>query len=342
MYETGLIGVEAKTATDPARVLKVVKQEMHEMSAENAEMIALGTLRDGTDPRLWAGSSSLAKRLESGEITMGRVHEAVNYANECYVDVTPGAAERCVEDRTEEGYDDNNPADYGAPLGPQKPGGTPDVALARRLMHEPEKAGSIAEDVEATASQVQDGKFKPGGHTDEHANGQKTGCGSIDNERAKIELIQNPETAPAIESKVSAMLGLADRQLSKDSFARLRSGAKTLLGRAGKYFEDLSKVPETIKRFNPKGEPKVVGPHNQVAVIINLVEGETFHTNHYNQRDNAKLTIHNLDLWDIINNYDEDEQVALLAQTVATLMRITDGSALLYVRRSKQTLEQAA
>lgn len=303
--------------------LEAVKQARYEQSEAEGRIEDLGTLSGGEHQELWVGGTSLAKRLETGELTDEKVAEYKAEVARHFVPATKGAAKRCVEDRTMEGFDPQNAAHYGRPLGPQVQGGTPDEAVVYRLgKGAPEEGVTIVDDIK-TVIETEQSDYTPGAHTSGHG---PTGCGSVDGEAPKLELYADDEAASIIEATTGTILELDDKSLEAGFMAKLREQAGVLSADADKYFATLSQIPELVRGFNRNGVPNVVGSHKAIFVSLNFVRGTTFHPDDYNAATNDEAYCFNLDVWNIIDENDAETAAKLIAQAVSTLMILTDGS----------------
>lgn len=317
--------------------LETTRQARYEQSEAEGRMEDLGTLSGGEHQELWVGGTSLAKRLETGELTDASVAEYKAEVGRHFVPTTKGAAKRCVEDRTKEGYDHQDAAEYGRPLGPQVQGGTPDEAVVYRLgKGAPEDGVTILDDIKAVI-ETERSDYAPGAHTSGHG---PTGCGSVDGEAPKLELYADDETAGVIEATTGTILELDNKTLDEGFMAKLREQAGALSADADKYFATLSQIPELVRDFNRNGVPNVVGSHKAIFVSLNFVRGTTFHPDDYNVATNDEAYCFNLDVWNIIDENDPETAAKLIAQAVGTLMILTDGSLHLLGRFARD--EQAA
>lgn len=295
-----------------------------------ADIQIIGEVRGQTDPALWTGASSLRKRIDSGELSDDAVRAEIAYSETCFITIQTGARKRCVEDRTEAEFTDT--PEYAALLGPQLQGGTPDEAVAYRLTHEPGATTTLADDIRLVMSK-QASQYRPGAHRGSRQEAGKTDCGSVDNMDTKLDLIAAEPSASVVVAIVSALMALntTERAPAADAFERLQDAVRVLRNNDS-YFASKAQAQEIVEAENPNGVVDVIGEHKQIALIVNMVPGTTLHTSRFNQHNDATMTLHNLDLWNIFAEYAPDEQLALCAQAVATLMKITDGSLYLAVR----------
>ncbi|MFO0920484.1 MAG: hypothetical protein U0451_02320 [Candidatus Saccharimonadales bacterium] len=317
-------------------MLNVIKRERKEVSNDQAELIFLGELRGDTNPDHWTGSISLTKRLESGEISSEEVEEAKSRINDCYVSVTIGAPKRCGDGSTIEGYDDNDPEWYGRPLGVQQFGGTNSDAVGRRLKVGYQSGATRLKDVE-DAIENHRSEFSAGDHNDVHAEGDGTGCGQIDGEQRRFAIYGDDEkgkTLITIERDLYQKAGLA---FPEAAAGQLLPNGKSIHDNAGDYFIDgNASILDLIQSKNSYqfAVERLTRPHPEVFLVLNFVEGTTFHRDHFNAPTNAKIGAFGIDVWDIIKEHGEDA-FYVLADTVATGMDLTDGTLQVVARVSK-------
>lgn len=316
-------------------LLENIKLEMKEMSSERAELIYVGELRGNTPPEHWTGTISLAKRLESGEITEDELNEALGLINSCYVPVKLGAPKRCVDGRSVEGYDDKDPDSYGRGLGPQVQGGTEGDVIGSRLAKGYEPGATYNSDLKKYAKESKS-KFGVGGHIDNRAklDEGKTGCGQRDGEERRLP-VYNDDRYSTVISRLSDTYGAVDLEQPKGKAEELKANAAELDTHADEYFADKSEATKTVLRLNPNGLEKLVGVHNEAAIVVNFDEDWTLHRDHFAALTGNKIHCFGLDGWDIVNEHGEDAYF-VLADAVNTTMDLTDGTIKLFIRRPKQ------
>ncbi|MGH7241013.1 MAG: hypothetical protein ACREGB_01815 [Candidatus Saccharimonadales bacterium] len=329
-----------------AMVLEAIKQEAHEMAEQQAELMTIGVLRTGDNEHLWNNSDktiSVERRKQAGEVTDAELAEAKGRINGSYVAVTPGAAKRCIDGSTLQGYEDTNPENYSRGLGPQVQGGTADEALGMRLTE------GFGEDTDATlltdidrAADEHSGGFVPGDHTDDHNDGQldNTGCGAINGMKARLEMLGDDEAAALTESLANSILSLRDLKPTEGQFDSIRTHAAEVLARPNYLPAHVKDTLDKIRELNPNGVEKLVRPHNECFLILNFVEGTTFHRDYFNTATGAKIQAFNLDAWYVIQEYGQDGY-ALVLDAVLTYLNLTDGSQEV-LARLPQTKEDVA
>lgn len=307
--------------------LETTKQENKERSLEQGELVYVGTLSEILGTENFEGSVSLAERLEAGEITQTEVDQAVKLLAGAYVDSKPGACWRCVDGRCICGYDDNNPEHYNAPLGSQQQGASIDEAVANRLDKGYESGANLLTDTRELCQS--EGEYKPGSHDDDHS---PEGCGAVKGQEKKLEYYQDPAKFDAIKAGVFAIAELGGVQLPADAVDHLPENARILSENIEDYFGDKVKAVNAVTEYSPEGKVTLQNKHNECILAINFVKGTTLHTGHYNALTGEKIEAFGLDGWAL-------NSPTMIADALATVMNLTDGSIKVYVRKP---LERAA
>ncbi len=325
-----LVGLAPDRAIDS--LLDITKYELKEIAMQDGKLVYLGELSGDGPKEHWTGSISLENRLASGEITEPEIEtEALGSAlNSSFVPVAIGAPKRCVDGSTIEGYDDNDPEWYGRSLGPQIQGGTTGDASGIRLAKGYEAGATLLEDVRDVADNGSS-EFAPGDHTDDHASGDKTGCGQIDGHERRSEIYTDELRSKTVTDVVGFLYDKAGLNLPKDKLVTALASGKTLNEHASEYYSEAHGILEYLQTQNPNSVEKLVRPHAEVSLTLNFVTGTTFHRDHYNAQTDAKLQNFNLDVWNVIEEHGEDA-VFVLTDAVATLMDLTDGSLKVFAR----------
>lgn len=317
------MGTEA-VATDQFQGIK----EQFEAMSERTPIEWIGRLSDLVPAEQFHGSVSIAKRLESGEVTQDAVERAKEYTVQCYVPVTEGAGIRCVEDRNELGYDDTNPASYE--FGPQIQGATVDIAIAKRLTKGAEGATDVIADID-TAVEDNDGTFTSSTHTDEaHQDEGEMGCGAQKGQEVKLGYYQDDAHMQSVAGVTRTIFDKAARQVSEAALTALPQAAAALAAVPG-YFTNLAQAGNRVSELNghnPESRKVVEGAHNAAFVILNFdgSSRDTFNPGKLNTNTDGEIMSFGLDVWYILETYPEDEATTLIADAVATLMNLTDGS----------------
>lgn len=314
--------------------LEEFKLESKEMAEQEATLICLGNLRGETPASDWTGKISLSKRLKNGEITEAEVDEATSKLNESFVAVGIGAPKRCVDGSTIAGYDDKDPKWYGRPLGPQVQGGTIGGASGSRLAKGYQAGATLLDDVKASINT--DSRFAPGDHTDNHSTGNATGCGQIDGQERRSVIFTN-ERFQTVARLLKGVYEKIDADFPQEKVKELEINGRSLNKHRDDYYSNGYEILNLLTEANANAIEKLIRPHAEVSLTINFVDDTTFHRDHYNARSNSAIQNFNLDAWNIIEEH-ADDAFFVLADAVATLMDLTDGSLLFYLRLPKQAV----
>jgi hypothetical protein len=331
-----------EVGVDPSLYLDDIKRRYFEMAAQQADIVDLGDLAQGTDENQWYGGISIKSRIEAGEVSQAELDEAARIIGNYYVPTMEGAPERCIDPRGTIGYDDNNPDDYGQGLGPQVPGASPVGGLSWRIAQGNDGKVKITEaaledDVEDFAETSPESGFTVGGHYAENAPEGKTGCAAIDGMEEDLEHF-SPESISHIEKLTQLLLS---EKFSPSDFDHLIAMTLRLLSEKERYFASKSRIFEKLKEYNPTDAPVLKGIHKEGLVIVNLVPNTTLHTNHWIAENGDNVLAFNYDLWRTFDNAKRlhaDPAIrsrylhARAGLAVSALMRLTDGSQKLLVR----------
>ena len=307
--------------------MKELKEQFEAMS-ERTPIEWIGKLSDLIPVEQFHGTVSIAKRLESDEVTQAAVDRAKEYVVKCYVPVTPGAGIRCVEDRNEVGYDDSDPASYQ--LGPQIQGGTVDIAVAKRLARGAGGATDVLADIDTAVTEGDD-TFLPSTHTDEaHQADGEMGCGAQKGQETKLDYYQDESHMQSIAGVTRTVFDKASRKASEKALGALPQNASELKAVPG-YFANLAQAGARVSELNggnPESRKVVEGAHNAAFVVLNFDRDNrsTLNPGKLNAYTDGEIMSFGLDVWYILDTYPEDEATDLIADAVATLMNLTDGS----------------
>jgi hypothetical protein len=313
----------------PQELLDSVKQQAYERSANEGKIVELGTLSGGKHEHLWTGTISLARRLQSRELLEDEVQQRVSKIGNFYVPTTPGAAKRCIDGSSLQGYDDANPRLYGRGLGPQLQGGSFGEAVALRMWNGIPNTATVNFLADLQYVTERPSKYRPGDHTDDRADGTKTGCGQYDGQPRKLPRYNEPESAQVMADTADTILSLVNISSQKAAFSRLQKTAAEL--QRMDYFVGAKEALARLRELNPNGVETLVRPHNEVSLTLNFVADTTFHRDHYNAGTNSRIQNFGLDAWVPLAEHGE-AGYALVVDAVATAMDLTDGSLRLYAR----------
>jgi hypothetical protein len=350
MHDTQHTAVENITQHE----LDIIKSEMHERSRRAGTIEFVGTLGGETPSEYWTGPISLQQRQETGEVSTDELRESLDYLSLCYVLTQKSAAQACIDPRLLEGYDDNDPALFASKLGPKSPGGTAIDGVADRIVciaageQQPERETfSIQDDISTMAEAAGKTGYKAGDHVAANCAPGKCGCGAVDGIVKHCETIVLP-ALPEVKAITKSLLGDA---YSEETFNEVSDSVQDLLSVKENYFLASEQIIAELLAHNPEAAPVFVGTHNEVAVILNMVAGETLHKDHYATRTDGKIMAFNYDVWHTLEmaeaRYPEDAVRqnrfvhARIALAVTALMDLTDGTLLVGVRTASVT-EQLA
>lgn len=284
----------------------------------------------------WPGPVSARKLVEAGMIDEAGMVEAVRRINEFYVPVAPGARTRCIDGRHDPELDEAN-------LGPQVPGGAPGAALAFRLGVDKDDLtrGTFLTDAEAMIDNYLRLGFAPGGHRDEHSEGeQAVGCGAIDGMDRILATMTEPSLVDEHKRVVKTLLG---SMFDRDNYLRVMGAAVVVNGRSDDYFRNRESVIDILEKRAKKSVATLKGDHQEALVVVNLVPDTTFASNRFADNFNG-VQAFGYDLWRSVQmagkllprpDQEVDRQRFIMARvmsTVATLMALTDASQRLLIR----------
>jgi hypothetical protein len=307
--------------------------------------------RGRTDERLWSGAISTS---ETNRLKHRSLDEYLASASDYYYKVTPHAHVRCIDGRrskhvaevkSREGLLDEE-------LGPQAPGGSPVVALSHRIAEwESLEPANILDDISRTIKLYGElGLNSPvGGHDDDHAEFPNTGCGAIDKMPRIIGRIADPMAKAIIRHYTEAIAGdifsekcfepMLEKYRVLDSPEYRKS---YLMQTTDDEYGYRSGVLEALKVHHGKSVQTMVGHHNEIAVVINMVTGTTFHRDLFSWDSQNEAQIFNYDYWHSIERakavYAKDPEkrvrflISRVMYAVGTCMILTDGSLRVGVR----------
>lgn len=304
------------------QLFETVKEDVEYMSMQEAKMLQLGKLTDLLPENYFEGAISPKARLSEGKITQAGKEQADEALRYCYVPATKGASLRCVDGRSEVGYDDEDPKWYE--IGPQVQGGTADIAVARRLRLGVHPEDTLEADVDSIIPATSR-DYLPAGHTDDHPRVQGLGCGAINGQETKLTYYGDSEKLEAINKILQTVYEKVGGKLPDDVFVDLGQNAAELHALAPTYYANKSAILEHLEKANPAAKKIVTGQHNEYKVVINFVPGTTLNTSKFNQLTESEYQAFGLDAWYVLETCGEDAPF-VLADALATLMNLTDGS----------------
>jgi hypothetical protein len=291
--------------------------------------------RAGGDPTPWVGSISLQNRIDQDPIGQDpsfemRVNAALAKVGGYFKKVSGKAPARCSDGRESERGPD-------APLGPQGFAASVGVALAHHFCSE--RVGkTLSADLSATLKEFKKHGMVCGGHIDEGCTCGRTGCAGVDRIQGIFEKLASPDAAKSLQKLTEKILG---RAFDQKVFDGIVGQVKELQERESEYFDDgwrdnaLAAVEKTAKGKHKPVE-KLLGNHNEVAIIVNKVKGTTFKNTKFSQDTGGEIQAFNYDFWYVPVNAGKlyrDNAARRLKYTTcmvmiaaATLMVITDGT----------------
>ncbi len=341
----------------------------------NVSITNLGPARDVLRPAtadvktIWSGKISLGKSQQERAQATARLEAALPKLDGYYVPADLTAPTRCIDGRVVEGYREKA-ALQARGLGPQVAGGTPAGALVHRVMLLDDRNGSseafsFEQDIAYIISQFGAHGIGFGGHIDEDHSGraEDTGCGAIDKMPLILKKMVAPEAWIQLHAMASSLLGdaydetmvnqISGRLLHLESVAQeyLHYNAET--GRYG-YKQQVMKVMRDLAQEGRQPVERLMGPHCEKAIVVNMVPGTTFDRDRFSNDNNNEMQLFSWDLWrsrqtaEIL--YPVDMTAEYLASrkmlyrryeyvlcrtlyTLATAMVLTDGSLPVLLRK---------
>lgn len=317
--------------SEAQRLLQQIINQEQEMSAKEAVIVGLGVLRGETPSEHWnSGGISLSNRLINHELIQPEVDNQHEKLGRFFVKARIGAPKRCGDGREIAGYDNQSVEWHDRGLGVQIFGGTAGDATGIRLSKGFEPNTTFAQDVKQTANKHQSA-FAPGDHTDDHAEGEKTGCGAIDGQISKNKIYNNIDEFQTIQSVLNYLYNKAGLAISSGFYDRLKHNSFNISEHAEEYFADKHLALQTITELSSNGIEPLSGKHNETSLTLNFVEGTTFDRDRYSADSNGLIQNFNIDFWAIIKEHKENTAFVLVDQ-IATAMNLTDGTLEVFAR----------
>ncbi|MEK7059856.1 MAG: hypothetical protein AAB971_03815, partial [Patescibacteria group bacterium] len=207
----------------------------------------------------WPGKVSKQSMVKSGKTSDKIIDYVVERLNEFYVPVNPRAKTRCIDGRHDPELDERN-------LGPQVTGGTPGAALAYRLGVDKDDLtrGTFVFDAEAMIGNYLRLGFAPGGHRDEHSQGQSTvGCGAIDGMDKILATMTQPNLVDDHKRVVKLLLG---EQFDRENYLRIMGAAVVVNGRSEDYFRGRENIIDILEKRSKNSIATLKGDHQECIV----------------------------------------------------------------------------
>ncbi|MDE2078854.1 MAG: hypothetical protein KGI73_00555 [Patescibacteria group bacterium] len=298
----------------------------------NGLRVARKTLleRAGGDETPWVGSISLQNRIDQDPSFETRVNSALSKVGRYFKKVSRRAPARCSDGRESERGPD-------APLGPQGFAASVGVALAHHFC-----SGGVGKtlsaDLRATLKEFKKHGMVCGGHIDEGCSCGRTGCAGVDRIKEIFGKMASADAAEGIQKLTQKILG---RAFDQKVFDGIIGQVKELQAKEEDYFDDgwqdnaLAAVEETA-RGKHKPVEKLLGSHNEVAIVVNKVKRTTFNSTKFSQDTGGEIQVFNYDVWDVhrvarkLYPHSAARRKKYLTCRVmlaaATLMVLTDGT----------------
>ena len=298
---------------------------------DNEYLSVLGQMNEGTPSDDWTGGISLESRISSGELSEGEISSNLKNLPKYFVQIGSNSPKRCGDGRSRvlDQESDDKTDNLVDGLGAQSFGGSVSDAIALRLKHGFVPGSTLLGDLEAV-SRNHKSKFALGGHTDDHAHGDATGCGAIDGQVRKNEILCDESKNKTIKEVLENVYSKTGLEFNQQLFENATRNAKTILNNSKSYFANKQKALETITDNTPNGVEVLSGSHGEISLTINLRNGTTFDKNGYNKLTNGKIQNFNIDAWMILEEYGEDAMYVLI-DNVATALDLTDGSIIVII-----------
>lgn len=173
-----------------------------------------------------------------------------------------------------------------------------------------------------------------GAHSDEHAHGEKSGCGAIDNAPKIIENVVKYRRD--IHATIKSLDENVDEAILDDVLDKFVSYDESTdqTDYSGKNVLDYIKQDEKVVK-------KLVSDHREMFIVLNEVEGHTVDQHAVREESDGQIQAFAVDMWrlrDIADRLygdgeDDSRQRALLGElvyTLATAATLTDGSLPVY------------
>jgi hypothetical protein len=334
-----------------------------------AQVATINAISKHPRQEVWTGGIGLTSRIGSGKVTTRRISEALEpkRLEPYFVQSDLTARMRCIDGRILAGYEDDLALQH-RPLGPQVPGGTAMAALAVRVLHADKISDSVSfsKDIHSVVMQFREKGMGFGGHIDDidHPHGD-TGCGAIDNTPLILQRIASPVAQQQLRGLTSILLGNRYDNMTLDTIIGRIINLESISNhyfmvdrKTGRYEYKQAVVDELRSITSAAGDPiaRLVGPHHEVGLVVNMVRGTTFDCDRFSADNKHQLQLFNFDFWSSqhgasvlypVNNditYAEAKRnlrmqheymTCRILLAIATTMVLTDGSIKLIIRTQK-------
>jgi hypothetical protein len=178
-----------------------------------------------------------------------------------------------------------------------------------------------------------------GAHTDDHATGEKSGCGAIDNSPT---IIQN---AAKYSEQIAATIGalVEDTSRLEDVLESFKKYAEVINGQEYSGKKVMTEIAESGKVIKELG-----GDHAEMYIVLNDVEGYTVEQNSVRDATEGRVQIFVTDLWRLKQRAEQmfdttqavqQSYLSQLVFTLATAATLTAGDLPVYrVSKSKELI----
>lgn len=203
--------------------------------------------------------------------------------------------------------------------------------------------GSLQELFTEAMTAMEEAEIDYGAHSDEHAHGDKSGCGAIDN---APKILQNSvKYRDAIYATILSLDDAIDAHAVDevlDSFASYTEAHGNSQYSGKQVLDDIKSEEKVVK--------KLVSDHYEMYIVLNEVEGYTINQHSVRNATEERVQVFAVDMWrlqDIASRlYDgadeETKQKAVLGElvyTLATAATLTAGDLPVYrIRESNESI----
>jgi hypothetical protein len=305
---------------------------------------------------------SLSRRVEASDDFKQRLDTILLPTNldQYIVPADDSAPTRCIDGRILAHWEESHTLQERH-LGPKVAGGTAHAALAYRIVDTENLRENLIfeEDIKIVIDRFKKIGIGFGGHIDDHQEGSNTGCGAVDNINLILDRLQHPEPQEQLRGLTQLILGedYDGSVMMNEIFGRML------------YLDALKPSYMPKENDDPNGEflykktivstlrqnadtaqdtvPALVGPHHEVALVLNFVANTTFDTDRFSHDNNNEIQVFTWDVWHMyeeaqrLYKYNMHEAISVQQRAIenrmkylttrtllaiATLMVLTDGS----------------
>lgn len=209
-----------------------------------------------------------------------------------------------------------------------------------------EAKGRLEQEFENEINEFAEREINFGAHTDEHAYGDKCGCGAIDN--APLIIAKTVVYRKEIEQAVSLLSGIPNEQNKalKTVLDNFESYAQLIIGQDYKGANVMKKIIDRGKIVK-----QLEGEHLEARLLINKKRGYTPNQELVRRISGGKVQLFGVDEWHIEDLskklYDNEQQqleayMSMLVYTLATSGVLTKGDIKVFVAMSNKQFVVAA